>query len=169
MPDQSRLTDPEFLRHSVLDFRQMSTFVQAPLIFERADGVHYWDIHGKHYYDGISGIFVVTVGHNNRRVIEAIKAQMERICFAAPLHGTNVPAIEFCDLLARIAPRRPEHGQATLGRLRSHRSGHEARSPVLEASRRTHQVQVYLPLLWIPWGHAGRYGRHRHSEATSSL
>jgi len=104
MPDQSRLTDPEFLRHSVLDFRQMSTFVQAPLIFERADGVHYWDIHGKHYYDGISGIFVVTVGHNNRRVIEAIRAQMERICFAAPLHGTNVPAIEFCDLLARIAP-----------------------------------------------------------------
>ena len=33
------ITDPEVLRHSVLDFRQMSEFVQDPLIFDRAEGV----------------------------------------------------------------------------------------------------------------------------------
>ena len=104
MLQRADLTEPEVLRHSVLDFRQMSSFIQNPLIFERADGVHYWDIHGKHYYDGISGIFVVTIGHNNRRVIEAMRSQMDRICFAAPLHGTNVPAVELCALLARLAP-----------------------------------------------------------------
>lgn len=104
MLGRSRLKDPDVLCHTVLDFRQMSAFVQNPLIFERAEGVHYWDIDGKHYYDGISGIFVVAVGHANRRIIEAMTSQMERLCFAPPLHGTNTQAIEFCDLLARIAP-----------------------------------------------------------------
>ena len=104
MYDRERLTDPDVLKHSVLDFRQMSAFVQNPLIMERAEGVHYWDIHGKHYYDGLSGIFVVAVGHGNRRVIDAMKAQMERLCFAPPLHGTNAPAVEFADTLAGLAP-----------------------------------------------------------------
>ena len=59
MLDRSQILDPEVLRHTVLDFRQMSVFVQKPLIFERAEGVHYWDVNGKHYWDGLSGIFVV--------------------------------------------------------------------------------------------------------------
>lgn len=104
MLDRSQLRNPDILRHTVLDFRQMSTFMENPLIFDRAEGVHYWDIDGKHYYDGISGIFVVAVGHRNRRIIEALRAQMERLCFAPPLHGTNSQAIEFSDLLSRIAP-----------------------------------------------------------------
>ena len=37
MMDPARLKDPDILRHSVLDFRQMSTFVQHPLIFVRAE------------------------------------------------------------------------------------------------------------------------------------
>jgi len=98
------ITDPEVLRHSVLDFRQMSEFVQDPLIFDRAEGVHYWDIQGNHYYDALSGIFVVAVGHKNQRVIEAMKAQMDRLCFAPPLHGGNTQAVLLSDLLARITP-----------------------------------------------------------------
>ena len=39
MVEKTRLHDPAYLRHSVLDFRQMSAFVQEPLIFERAEGV----------------------------------------------------------------------------------------------------------------------------------
>lgn len=87
MLDPAQLKDPDVLRHTVLDFRQMSAFVQNPLILDRADGVHYWDIDGKHYYDGISGIFVVAVGHNNRRIIEAMQAQMERLCLLPPCMG----------------------------------------------------------------------------------
>lgn len=104
MADLSHLTDPRVLRHAVLDFRQMSSFVQDPLIFERGGGVHLWDVHGKHYYDGLSGIFVVAVGHGNRRVIEAIKAQMDKISFPPPLHGANPPLVELSALLAELAP-----------------------------------------------------------------
>jgi adenosylmethionine-8-amino-7-oxononanoate aminotransferase len=128
MLDRSRLTDPEVLRHTVLDFRQMSAFVQNPLILERAEGVHYWDIHGKHYWDGLSGIFVVAVGHRNRRVIAALQAQMEKLCFAPPLHGTNVPAIELCELLARLAP-----GELNIVKLLS--SGSEATETAMKLCR----------------------------------
>ena len=41
----------------------------------RADGVHYWDVNDKRYLDALSGIYVVSVGHNNRRVIDAIRRQ----------------------------------------------------------------------------------------------
>jgi adenosylmethionine-8-amino-7-oxononanoate aminotransferase len=104
MLERNQITDPAVLRHSVLDFRQMSVFVQQPLIFERGEGVQMWDVNGKRYLDGIAGIFVVAAGHHNRAIIDAMKAQLELLCFTPTLHGTNVPAVELADLLARIAP-----------------------------------------------------------------
>lgn len=128
MTDVSQLKDPDVLRHTVLDFRQMSTFIKDPMIFDRSDGVHYWDIDGKHYYDGISGIFVVAVGHRNRRVIEAMTAQLERLSFAAPLHGTNSRAVELCELLARLAP-------GDLGTVKLLSSGSEATETAMKLAR----------------------------------
>src|SRR5262245_29837790 len=52
---------------------QMSDFVRDPLVMARADGLYYWDVQGKQYLDALSGIYTANVGHNNRRVIEAIK------------------------------------------------------------------------------------------------
>jgi adenosylmethionine-8-amino-7-oxononanoate aminotransferase len=45
----------------------MSAFVRDPRC-STGGGRALWDVHGKHYYDGLSGIFVVAVGHRNRRV-----------------------------------------------------------------------------------------------------
>lgn len=103
MPD-ARLTDPEALKRNVIAYRQMSAFVQDPLIIERGEGVYLWDIHGKRYLDALAGIFVVAVGHRNRRVLDAMQAQMERLCFAPMFHGTNPPAIQLANLLADLAP-----------------------------------------------------------------
>ena len=60
----------------------------------KADGVHYWDVHGKRYLDALSGIYVVSVGHNNRRVIEAIHRQLDTLHFSPPMHGTNPVAVQ---------------------------------------------------------------------------
>jgi adenosylmethionine-8-amino-7-oxononanoate aminotransferase len=102
--DPSRFKDPEYLKHGVLDFRQMSAFVQDPFIIERAEGVYYWDVDGKRYLDGLSGIFVVTMGHRNRRIIEALKAQLERLCFVPTLHAGNTQAFDLCAQLAEVTP-----------------------------------------------------------------
>ena len=94
----------EGLKHIVLDFQQMKKFCQDPLVMAKVDGVWYEDIDGRRYLDGIGGIFVATVGHRNRRVIEAMKRQLEEIAFAPPLHGTNLRAVELARLVASITP-----------------------------------------------------------------
>lgn len=92
------------LPHILLDFRQMSAFVDDPLIMARAEGVRYWDYRGKEYLDGISGIFVANLGHGNRRIIDAVKKQLDVLAFAPPMHGTSLPALELVRLLRQITP-----------------------------------------------------------------
>src|SRR3990172_7962707 len=94
----------EDLKHVFLDLKQMKAFAQDPLVMEKADGVWYWDTNGRKILDGLSGVFVVTVGHNNRRVIEAIKEQLDTLCFSPPLHATNLPAIRLANLISQITP-----------------------------------------------------------------
>jgi len=70
----------------------------------RANGVHYWDVHGKRYLDGISGIYVVSVGHSNPRVTDAIRRQMEVLHFSPTMHGSNTLAVELANRLVAVAP-----------------------------------------------------------------
>ena len=98
------LKNEEVLRHIILDFQQMKEFIQHPLIMTSADGIRYKDIDGKEYIDGLSGVYVVNVGHNNRKVIEAMKAQIDHFVFAPPLHGTNPTAVQLAKLLSEISP-----------------------------------------------------------------
>ena len=103
MPTQTESLLDE-LPHILLDFRQMSAFVKEPLVMARAEGVRYWDIDGKEYLDGISGIFVANLGHGNPRIIEAITRQLATLTFAPPMHGTSAPALELVRLLREITP-----------------------------------------------------------------
>src|SRR5262245_54720491 len=82
----------------------MADWSKQPLIMAKADGVCYWDVHGKRYLDALSGIYVVSVGHNNRRVIEAIHNQLDMLHFSPPMHGTNPVAVQLANLLAELAP-----------------------------------------------------------------
>jgi adenosylmethionine-8-amino-7-oxononanoate aminotransferase len=84
---------------------QMAEWSKEPLLMERADGVFYWDVHGKRYLDALSGIYVVSVGHNNRRVIEAVRRQLDALHFSPPMHGTNPVAVQLANLLSELAPR----------------------------------------------------------------
>ncbi len=96
--------DTSLLRHVVLDFMQMDSFAKDPFVVVRGEGVRVTDATGKTYIDGLSGVFVVALGHGNQRVIRAITEQMQRLSFAPPLHGTNDRALELAQLLFQFAP-----------------------------------------------------------------
>jgi adenosylmethionine-8-amino-7-oxononanoate aminotransferase len=83
---------------------QMAEWSKHPLIMARADGICYWDVNGKRYLDALSGIYVVSVGHNNRRIIDAIREQLDTLTFSPPMHGTNPIAVQLANLLAELAP-----------------------------------------------------------------
>ena len=61
----ARFAEEQYLRHIMLDYMQMTEFVKDPFIVAKADGIRFWDVHGKEYLDGLAGIFVVNVGYNN--------------------------------------------------------------------------------------------------------
>ncbi len=130
--DLARYVSPEMLRHIVLDFQQMKRFVDDPLVMARAEGIWYWDVNGKRYLDGISGIFTVNVGHANPRVLAALHQQLDRICFAPPLHATNVPAVELASLVAQITP-----GDLNTVKLLS--GGSEATEVAMKLARQYHR------------------------------
>ena len=92
-------------RQVMLDFMQMQAFVDDPLVVERAEGVRVWDTEGTSYLDGLSGIFVVNMGHNRAEIVSAVAAQLGRVAFV-PQMATSVPELELGDLLLAITPRR---------------------------------------------------------------
>ena len=99
----AQTTEESFLRH-IFVRDQMAEWSRNPLVMARADGVHYWDVHDKRYLDALSGIYVVSVGHNNRRVIDAVRRQLDTLHFSPPMHGTNAVAVQLANLLAELAP-----------------------------------------------------------------
>ncbi|MEM7284066.1 MAG: aminotransferase class III-fold pyridoxal phosphate-dependent enzyme, partial [Pseudomonadota bacterium] len=70
----------------------------------RAEGIYLWDQDGKRYIDASSGPMVSNIGHGNRRVLAAMKQQMDQTTFAYRLHFENDPAEELAALTASLMP-----------------------------------------------------------------
>jgi len=111
---------------------QMKEFAEHPLIMKSAKGVWYEDVTGKKYLDGLSGIFVVSAGHGNRKIIDAMKKQLDEITFAPPLHSTNLRALELAELLSKITP-----GDLHTVKLSS--GGSEATETAMKLARQYHR------------------------------
>src|SRR5436305_1086889 len=112
---------------------QMAEWSRQPLLMARADGVYYWDIHGKRYLDALSGIYVVSVGHNNRRVIEALHRQLDTLTFSPPMHGTNPAAVQLANLLAELAP-------GDLSTVKFQCGGSEVTEAAIKLARQYHKL-----------------------------
>ena len=75
-------------------------------IIKSARGITVADIDGRDYLDGLSGIWVVNIGHGNTSVIDAVVDQMRQFSFSWPEGTLNAPAIRLAKLLTEITPPR---------------------------------------------------------------
>ncbi len=50
-----------------------------PVVLERGEGVHLWDVEGKHYYDFLSAYSAVNQGHCHPRIIGALTGQASKL------------------------------------------------------------------------------------------
>src|SRR5437660_5521037 len=135
LPDlisDAQTTEERFLRH-IFVRDQMAEWSRNPLVMARADGVHYWDVHGKRYLDALSGIYVVSVGHNNRRVIDAIHRQLDTLTFSPVMHGTNPVAVQLANLLAELAP-------GDLSAVKFQCGGSEVTEAAIKLARQYHKL-----------------------------
>ncbi len=71
----------------------------------RGDGAYLVDNEGKRYLDASGGAAVSCLGHSDRAVVEAIKAQLELLPFAHTSFFTNEPMEALADELIRRAPK----------------------------------------------------------------
>ncbi|MEI5582710.1 MULTISPECIES: aspartate aminotransferase family protein [unclassified Agromyces] len=91
--------------HLWMHFARQSTMEEHGVpIITRGEGHHIYDIHGRKYFDGLSGLFVVNAGHGRRRLAEVAAKQAEELAFFPIWSYAHPAAIELADRLAEYAP-----------------------------------------------------------------
>ena len=79
-------------------------YQRFPVTIEKGVGAHVWDVDGKEYIDCMGGYGVALVGHQNKRVNDAIKEQIDKII---TVHSSlyNKTREEFLKTLIGLAPK----------------------------------------------------------------
>lgn len=86
----------------------MTGFVKRiePVVVDHGEGATLWDVDGKEYIDCFAGISVTNAGHGNKKIIEAAKAQADKLVHACS-YVYHVPAVgALAEKLADITPGR---------------------------------------------------------------
>ena len=82
---------------------QMKQHEQFPLVpISRGDGVWLSDADGKRYLDAVSSWWVNLFGHNNPRIKDAIKQQLDTLEHVMLAGFTHEPVVELSEKLAKL-------------------------------------------------------------------
>ena len=78
-------------------------YQRFPVTIERGQGAAVWDVQNRQYIDCMAGYGVALLGHRNRRVTDAIRAQIGKII---TVHSSlyNPPRERFRKMLVGLAP-----------------------------------------------------------------
>ena len=103
-------------------------YQRFPVTIDRGLGAHTWDVEGKEYIDCMGGYGVALVGHRNERVVNAIKAQLDKII---TVHSSlyNKTREEFLEQLIKVAPK-------GLSQVHLNNSGAEAIEAAIKFARK---------------------------------
>ena len=103
-------------------------YQRFPVTIEKGVGAHVWDVDGKEYIDCMGGYGVALVGHQNKRVNDAIKQQVDKII---TVHSSlyNKTREEFLKILIRLAPEK-------LTQVHLNNSGAEAIEAAIKFARK---------------------------------
>ena len=92
------------MEHQWLPFTPNRSFKKDPRIFVAADGMHFTTHDGRQVLDGISSLWCVTAGHNQKRINEAIKKQLDTLDYATAFQASNDQAFKASEMIAAMAP-----------------------------------------------------------------
>ena len=89
-----------------MPFTDNVNFRKDPRIFDRAEGVHYFLEDGTPILDGMSGLWCVNAGHGQRKIIDAIKNQVEKLDYAPAFSTSHKLPYEFSQKILELLPGR---------------------------------------------------------------
>ncbi len=73
-------------------------------VFAEGKGSKLWDIHGREYIDGISGLWVVNAGHGRAEIGEVMGEQAKKLAYVSSEAYTSEPTVHLASKLAEITP-----------------------------------------------------------------
>jgi adenosylmethionine-8-amino-7-oxononanoate aminotransferase len=110
-PDELKRDNAQYLWHPMAHPGAMKK--SAPDIIARGEGCFIWDVDGHRMLDGVGGLWSSNLGHSNRRVRDAVVAQLDELPFYNVFRGTtHVRAIELSTRLVKMMA--PENVAAVL-------------------------------------------------------
>ena len=78
---------------------------RGPLVMDKGEGVWVTDIHGNRYLEGMSGLWCLTLGYGQERLVEAGARQMRRLPYYHLFnHKGHSPVVDLAEKLLEIAP-----------------------------------------------------------------
>jgi taurine-pyruvate aminotransferase len=72
-----------------------------PMIAETGEGAWFYDINGNRYFDGVSGLWCLNLGHGQKEIVEAAAEQMMRLSYS-PLTLSHAPAIQLSAKISEL-------------------------------------------------------------------
>ena len=82
---EAAVDDPAYVFHS-----WSAQALIDPLPIAGGEGAWFWDHEGNRYLDGSSQLVNLNLGHQHPAIVEAIKAQADRLCTVAPTFASDV-------------------------------------------------------------------------------
>jgi adenosylmethionine-8-amino-7-oxononanoate aminotransferase len=121
-------------RHLWMHFTRMGAYADQDVpIIVRGEGCHVWDEKGNRYFDGLSALFCVNIGHGRHDVAAAGAEQAKELGFFTNWSYAHPRAIE---LAARIASLTP----GDLNRVFFTSGGSEAVESAIKLVRQYHKL-----------------------------
>jgi adenosylmethionine-8-amino-7-oxononanoate aminotransferase len=91
--------------HLWMHFTRLGSYQQDEVpVIVKGEGCYVWDDKGKRYLDGLSGLFVVNVGHGRKELADAAAAQAAQLAYFPIWSYAHPAALELANRLAALAP-----------------------------------------------------------------
>ena len=101
--DPLQKKDLENIWHHCSQMKDYENF--PPIIIDKGEGIYLYDIHGKHYIDAISSWWVNLFGHNNKKINNALKKQVDSLEHVIFSNFSHKPAIELSEKILEVSPK----------------------------------------------------------------
>ncbi len=92
-----------------LPFTHNRLFKKNPRMIVGASGMYYEGRDGSKILDGLSGLWCSNAGHLHPIIVDAVKAQLDKLDYAVSFQVHHPTAFELANKLASLAPRHLNH------------------------------------------------------------
>lgn len=103
---KTSLPGPNSLKYKAISekYEPQCLNIQAPIVWDHAEGDKVWDVDGNCFIDWTSGVLVTNVGHSHPKLAKAISDQAKRL-----LNCYDFPTVERVTLAEKMVNLTPEN------------------------------------------------------------